>query len=64
MPNKDPLPTPNADTPRGPTPTPKLRGRQKKPPPRPTQDPADTENPEGQPLNPALLPICDPAGAA
>lgn len=62
MPKRNPLPTPNAETPRGPTP--KLRGHQKKPTPRPTQDPADAENQEGRPLDPALLPIGDPAGAA
>jgi len=61
---KDPLPTSNADTPRGPTPTPNLRGRHKKPPLRPAQDSADTKNPESRPLDPALLPIGDPAGAA
>lgn len=65
MPNRDPIPTPNADTPRGPTPTPGIPDRiQEKPPLTPAQDPADTKNPQDPPLNPALLPIGDPAGAA
>lgn len=61
MPNRDPIPTPQAETPRGPTPTPGVPDRtQEKPPLTPAQDPADTKNPE----DPALLPIGDPAGAA
>ena len=65
MPNRDPLPTPNADTPRGPTPTPGIPDPiQQKPPLTPVQDPADTKNPQDPPLDPALLPIGDPAGAA
>ncbi|TBZ07845.1 hypothetical protein [Rhizobium leguminosarum] len=65
MPNRDPIPTPNADTPRGPTPAPGIPDPiQQKPPLTPAQDPADTKNPQDPPLNPALLPIGDPAGAA
>ncbi|AGS20872.1 hypothetical protein REMIM1_CH01027 [Rhizobium etli bv. mimosae str. Mim1] len=63
MPNRDPIP--NADTPRGPTPTPGIPDRtQEKPPLTPAQDPGDTKNPQDPPLDPALLPIGDPAGAA
>jgi hypothetical protein len=61
MPNRDPIPVPQAETPRGPTPTPGVPDRtQEKPPLTPAQDPSDTKNPE----DPALLPIGDPAGAA
>jgi hypothetical protein len=61
MPNRDPIPTPSAETPRGPTPTPGIPDRtQEKPPLTPAQAPGDTKNPE----DPALLPIGDPAGAA
>jgi hypothetical protein len=61
MPNRDPIPTPTGETPRGPTPTPGVPDRvQEKPPLTPAQDPSDTKNPE----DPALLPIGDPAGAA
>jgi hypothetical protein len=61
MPNRDPIPAPQAETPRGPTPTPGVPDRtQEKPPLTPAQDPSDTKNPE----DPALLPIGDPAGAA
>jgi len=49
----------------GPQPTPGIPDRiQEKPPLTPAQDPSDTKNPEDPPLNPALLPIGDPAGAA
>lgn len=65
MPNRDPIPTPTTDTPRGPTPTPGIPDpTQQKPPLTPTQDPSDTKNPQDPPLDPALLPIGDPAGAA
>ncbi|MGO8469892.1 hypothetical protein AB9F45_35805, partial [Rhizobium leguminosarum] len=61
---RDPIPTPNADTPRGPAPTPGIPDPiQQKPPLTPAQDPADTKNPQDPPLNPALLPIGDPAEA-
>ncbi|AIC26210.1 hypothetical protein IE4771_CH01057 [Rhizobium etli bv. mimosae str. IE4771] len=63
MSNKDPIP--NADPPRGPTPTPGIPDpTQEKPPLTPAEDPADTKNPQDRPLDPALLPIGDPAGAA
>ncbi|WP_369685939.1 hypothetical protein [Rhizobium sp. BT03] len=65
MPNRDPIPTPTTDTPRGPTPTPGIPDPiQQKPPLTPAQDPGDTKNPQDPPLDPALLPIGDPAGAA
>ncbi|MBY5358141.1 hypothetical protein HFO94_32375 [Rhizobium leguminosarum] len=65
MPNKHPIPTPNADMPRGPTPTSGTPDRiQQKPPQTPAQDPDDTKNPLDPPVDPALLPIGDPAGAA
>lgn len=64
MPKRDPLPTPSANTPSGPKASPGIRDRlQKKPKPKPVRDP-DTESSEGRPLDPALLPIGDPAGAA
>lgn len=45
MPNRDPIPTPNADTPRGPTPTPGIPDRiQEKPPLTPAQDPRHEES--------------------
>ena len=54
-----------AETPRGPTPAPGVPDRtQEKPPLTPAQDPGDTKNPNDPVLNPALLPIGDPAGAA
>jgi len=65
MPNRDPMPTPGTEPPLGPQPTPGIPDRiQEKPPLLPVQDPSDTKNPEGRPLDPALLPIGDPAGAA
>ncbi|MBB3460272.1 hypothetical protein [Rhizobium sp. BK377] len=65
MPNRDPVPTPSAEPPLGPQPTPDIPDRiQKKPPVDPAQDPNEPKNPEGRPLDPALLPIGDPAGAA
>jgi len=69
VPNRDPIPapgrTPGAEPLPGPQPTPGIRDRvQEKPPLTPAQDPSDTKSPEGRPLDPALLPIGDPAGAA
>jgi hypothetical protein len=65
MPNRDPIPTPTSETPRGPTPTDGIPDRtQEKPPLTPTQDPGDTKNPQDPTLDPALLPIGDPAGMA
>jgi hypothetical protein len=49
----------------GPTPTPGIPDRvQEKPPLTPVQDPGDSKNPQDPTLDPALLPIGDPAGAA
>lgn len=61
MPNRDPLPTPETDTPRGPTSTPGIpdRGQDSSPVP-PIVAPGDTKNPN----DPALLPIGDPAAIA
>ena len=65
MPNKDPIQTPGTKAPLGPQPTPDIPDRiREKPPLAPAQDPSDTKKPEGRPLDPALLPIGDPAGAA
>ncbi len=65
MPKRDPIPTPGAETPLGPRSTPGIPDRiQEKPPLTPPRDPSDTKNPEDRPLDPALLPIGDPAGAA
>ncbi|KQV44466.1 MULTISPECIES: hypothetical protein [unclassified Rhizobium] len=65
MPNRDPLSTPTAETPRGPQPTPGLPDRgQDKPANPPIIDKGDTKNPNDPVLDPALLPIGDPAGMA
>jgi hypothetical protein len=65
MPNRDPLPTPGVETPRGPVGTGGVPDRtQEKPPLTPTQDPGDTKNPQDPALEPALMPTGDPAGAA
>lgn len=65
MPKRVPIHTPGAEKPLGRKPTLGIPDRiQKKPPQAPAQDPSDTKNPEGRPLDPALLPIGDPAGAA
>jgi hypothetical protein len=37
---------------------------QEKPPLTPAQDPGDTKNPQDPTLEPALMPMGDPAGAA
>ena len=65
MPNKDPIANPAPKTPRGPTPTPGIPDRtQGKPPLTPVQNPGDTKNSQDPNLNPALVPIGDPASAA
>jgi len=65
MPNRDPIPNPASDTPRGPTPSDGVPDRvQEKPPLTPAQDPGDSKNPQDPTLEPALLPIGDPAGMA
>lgn len=65
MPNNDNFPTDPGSSPRGPTSTPGIPDRvQEKPPTPPVQDPVDSKNPNDPTLNPALLPIGDPAGAA
>ncbi|NTJ43902.1 hypothetical protein G6L28_14975 [Agrobacterium larrymoorei] len=59
--NQSPVP----DGPRGPSSTPGLPNpRQDDAPKPPVQDPGDTKNPNDPPLNPALLPIGDPASMA
>ncbi len=61
----NPQPGNPAETPRGPTGTPGIPDRvQEKPPVPPINDPGDTKNPNDPALDPALLPIGDPAGAA
>ncbi len=65
MPNNDSFPTDPASSPRGPTSTPGVPDRvQEKPLTPPVQDPGDSKNPNDPTLDPALLPIGDPAGAA
>ena len=65
MPNRDPLPTPSAETPRGPQTTPGLPDRsQDRPADPPIVDTGDTKNPNDPTLDPAMLPIGDPAGMA
>lgn len=65
MPDIDQMPGNPIDTPRGPTSTPGIPDRvQEKPHVPPIKDPGDTKNPNDPTLNPALLPIGDPAGAA
>lgn len=65
MPNRDPIPTPGGESPLGPQSTPGIPDRiQEKPAKTPAQDPHDNKNPEDPTLDPALLPIGDPAGAA
>lgn len=61
----NPAPGNPAETPRGPTSTQGIPDRvQENPPVPPITDPGDTKNPNDPTLNPALLPIGDPAGAA
>ncbi|MBB4228687.1 hypothetical protein [Rhizobium mongolense] len=58
---------PNSTEPqRGPAPIPDAPDRvQEKPPLKPAHDPSDDKNPnDPSPVDPALLPIGDPAGAA
>ncbi len=65
MPNRDPIPTPSSETPRGPTQTGGIPDRtQEKPPQTPAQDTGDSKNPQDPTLDPALLPGGDPAGMA
>ena len=65
MPNREPLPTPDSETPRGPISTPGIPDRgQDKPAVPPVIEPGDTKNPNDPVLDPALLPISDPAGMA
>ncbi|CAN7580329.1 hypothetical protein [Neorhizobium sp. LjRoot104] len=65
MPNRDPIPVPSSETPRGPTRTDGVPDRtQEKPPLTPAQDTGDSKNPQDPTLDPALLPIGDPAGMA
>lgn len=65
MPNRDPIPAPSSETPRGPTPSDGVPDRtQEKPPLTPAQDKGDSKNPQDPTLDPALLPIGDPAGMA
>ncbi|MDE1160067.1 MAG: hypothetical protein PW791_17680 [Neorhizobium sp.] len=69
MPNRDPLPTPEELTPRGPVSTGGVPDRtQEKPARPPVQDTGDTKNPQDPVLDPAikpaLMPIGDPASMA
>lgn len=75
MPNRDPLSNPpKPESPRGPQPEGGIPDRvQEKPPLTPVQNPGDSKNPqdprldrnvEDPAVDPALLPIGDPAGAA
>ncbi len=65
MPNRDPLQSPSAETPRGPQSTPGIPDRsQDKPAMPPIIDEGDSKNPNDPPLDPTLLPIGDPAGMA
>jgi hypothetical protein len=65
MPNRDPIPNPATDTPRGPTPTGGVPDRiQEKPPLTPAQDKGDNKNPQDPVLDQALFPTGDPAGMA
>ena len=59
------IPVPQDDSPRGPQMTPGLPDRsQEKPATPPIIDKGDTKNPNDPVLDPALLPIGDPAGMA
>ncbi|MBB3592187.1 hypothetical protein FHX08_002531 [Rhizobium sp. BK529] len=64
MPNKDSIPAPDqipdAESQPGQQPPAGIPDRIQENP----QDPGDTKKPEDRPLDPALLPIGDPAGAA
>lgn len=65
MTERENISTPTPESPRGPSSTPGIPDpRQVEPPAPPVQDPSDTKNPNDPPINPALLPIGDPAGAA
>jgi len=65
MPNRGNLPQPDAETPRGPSSTPGVpdRGQEQSTVP-PVLNPGDTKNPNDPVLDPALLPVGDPAGMA
>lgn len=59
----------STEPPRGPSPTPDAPDRVQEKPLKPAHDPSDDKNPnknpnDPSPLDPALLPIGDPAGAA
>ncbi|WP_092585442.1 hypothetical protein [Rhizobium mongolense] len=56
----------STEPPRGPAPTPDAPDRvQEKPPLKPDHAPSDDKTPDDpSPVDPALLPIGDPAGAA
>lgn len=65
MPSRDPIQKSDNDTPRGPTSSGGIPDRvQEKKPLTPAQDKGDSKNPQDPTLNPALLPIGDPAGMA
>ncbi|WP_082760384.1 hypothetical protein [Agrobacterium bohemicum] len=65
MTGHDQQPISPVETPRGPISTPGIPDRvQEKPPVPPIKDPGDSKNPNDPTLNPALLPIGDPAGAS
>ena len=65
MPNRDPIPSPIDEQPRGPSRDGPLPDRStENPPAPPIIDPGDTRNPNDPVLDPALLPIGDPAGMA
>lgn len=65
MTGHDQQPINPVETPRGPISTPGIPDRvHEKPPVPPIKDPGDSKNPNDPTLNPALLPIGDPAGAA
>ncbi|MEK1930417.1 MAG: hypothetical protein AAAC47_11655 [Pararhizobium sp.] len=64
MPKTIPVPPPD-EAPRGPQPTPGAPHRSHdKPAKRPVIDKGDRKNPDDPNLDPALLPIGDPAGMA
>lgn len=62
MPNRDPLPQPDANTPRGPSVTPGIPDREQESSPTPPviAPTSDTKNPN----DPTLIPVGDPAGMA
>lgn len=65
MPNREPLPLPDNENPLGPLRTPGLPDRSLEDSPvPPVINPGDVKNPNDPVLDPALLPIGDPAGMA